>query len=370
MSLLSVHFNPRGRFLAPDTPENAIGVYGARAGPLVANGNGGDGLLPYPHVLPYVADTAIPWRLSEDAFPEPFTLVEGEDALREPMAQVRQMYALRRGSPRFDNHLAMLRGAKKRGRDVRLSFGVGTYTGKRDTMEADGALIGMNPEERARLQTSNADNFARIVELEERLRERYPLATRVRDIVAERYRGLPPWSGAYNFALGVACVVVTEDGFFPISVRKAGAVSVNAGLNVPASGGVEAALWSGKWGRSGRELLEIAIRNEIRKELGLPSESYTVKLAGFLRELTRGGSPEFFFTVFFHGTLDEFLRYVVENTDEERKELSGEMKIAPVSEVLAMFRYSPELGGMFHHKLLAAIAVSELHLEAWVRGKR
>lgn len=368
LSVLSVYFNPRRQFLAPDLPADAIRVYGPRAGPLLANGNGGGGLLNAPHVLPYVADRHIPWRFDNDAFAKPFTYLDTDNTLAQPARNVRQMFALRRGMPRQDNHLVMLRGTKRSRAGGELSFGVGSYSSKRDSQETDGSYIAMTEDERARVRSANPDNFDRIVELEGWLTARYPEAKRVRDIMAAHHDGLPPWSGSYSYATGVACVFVTADGFFPVSVRKAGVVSVNAGLNVPASGGVEAALWSNKWHRPGHELLEIAMRNEIRKELGIPDGRYTVRLAGFLRELTRGGSPEFFFTAFFDGTLDEFLRYVVENDDEERKELSGEMKIIPVAEVLAMFQYGAELGRIFHHKLMANIAVSFPHLEEWVRS--
>jgi hypothetical protein len=225
-------------------------------------------------------------------------------------------------------------------------------------MEVDGEPLALATDERETLLRNDPENAAYAFELEARLLRDYPEAQYVRDVVVARYGALPPWSGFYHFALGVAALVVTEDGAFPVSVRKGGAVSVNVGLNVPASGGVEVALWSNQWDRPAIELLELAMRNEVRRELGLPDESYDLRIAGFFREATRGGSPEFFFVVYFRGSAMELLQYVTKNKDVERKELSGEMRLFSLAEIVAAFRYSHELGTRFHHKLMAAVGVA------------
>lgn len=371
MTEVAIHFDPRGRFVAADTSDHAIMVYGTeKTGPLLARGYGGGGLIDVPHVLPYAADRVIPWRMdgvAERVLDSPFDR-QDEAVLKPPMGLVREYFGHRRGAPKFDNSMLVLRGAKKgKGGVLGLSVGVARYSDKRDTQEADGELITLTEAQRFTLREKNPDNAAHIEDLEERFARQYPGARYVRDIVVNNYGGLPPWSGCYHFALGVAGLIVTEDGAFPVSVRKAGAVSVNVGLNVPVSGGIEAALWSGKWNLSACELLELGMRNEIRRELGLPDGSYDLKLVGFLRELTRGGSPEFFFTIFFRGSFAEFLRFVVNNKDPERKELSGEMRAFSVAEVLSAFERGPELSRRFHHKLMANIAVGYPLIDRWQR---
>lgn len=372
MTEVAIHFDPRGRFVAPDTPDHAMRAYGTeKTGPLLARGYGGGGLIDIPHVLPYAADRVIPWRLDGQPHVLDSPIERQEEAvLKPPMGLVREYFGQRRGAPRFDNSLLVMRGAKKgKGGALSLSAGVARYSDKRDTQEVDGELIAINDTQRATLREKNPDNAAHVEDLEARLVHQYPDARFVRDIVAKTYGGLPPWSGCYHFALGVATVIVTDDGAFPVSVRKAGAVSVNVGLNVPASGGIEAALWAGKWDRPAYELIALGMKNEIQRELGLPDGSYDLRIAGFLRELTRGGSPEFLCAAFFHGSLAEFLRLVVDNKDPERKELSGEMRAFLVAEVLSAFERGPELSTRFHHKLMANIAVAYPLLDRWLRNR-
>lgn len=143
------------------------------------------------------------------------------------------------------------------------------------------------------------------------MQSEFPGARVSREVVAEIFGGLPSFNQqAYSAVLGVGGTVLTSDNQV-LFINRGASVSVNKGVSMTASGGVDydkdlmskygiaQALQHNMARETGEELnlhsgtlMNGAMEREIQEKIGLDPSQYDLRTLGIVRELARGDSPE------------------------------------------------------------------------------
>ncbi len=130
----------------------------------------------------------------------------------------------------------------------------------------------------------------------------------------------PFHAGYYQFSLGVCSVIFCVASNVFVITRRGRRTHVNRGRVCAASGGVNWAAIS-----KHHELfaaLDASIMDEHHEEIGDVNGFRFIRV-GFARELAREGSPEFFYTVCFPGTVEQVVQIIASNTHPDSDEVDG-----------------------------------------------
>lgn len=297
----------------------------------------------------------------------------------EWVADLHSFAALKSGKTfKADNVLACVRNF--RGEESRpiIHVGPGLYSQSFFSNGSGGMTISLTYEDGARLaKVLSPEQHKQLVALSAKLEAQYGKNKTMREIVAAAYPnsyGLPPFaSQTYNNNIGVSCIILTADGYFIYTKRGKG-VSVHQGIGSSASGAAEfnkealsKGLAYGITYEMCRELKEEvalpsgafllgSMQKRIRMELGVGPEEYEIIPVSFVRELLRGGKPECWFLVKYHGTVEELVTKITNNRNPDKAEIDELVYAQPAYEAAAMI-WHKEADGFLTHVLLA-----ELHL--------
>lgn len=197
-------------------------------------------------------------------------------------------------------------------------IGPGPYEEVFATMNSQGLRFDLTPE-----QLSAAEIFwgpgrkRELGTLTAKLKKHYGPVT-IRQAVHRFCKGLPEFGGgAASYVLGMAAVIVTDDGYAVFGRRSKQRVSVNTGINLATSGGL-------KYDRDKIESLgfsrfvETEILRETREEVGLNGNDCTVTILALVRELSRAGSPEILALIELYGTLQDLVKRMESNHHQEQ----------------------------------------------------
>lgn len=150
-----------------------------------------------------------------------------------------------------------------------------------------------------------------------KLRKQYGDAT-VRRAIHNQCGGLPRFGDPVcSYVLGMAAVIVTQDGYAVFGRRAKHRVSLNLGVNVPTSGGL-------KFDRRGLNSLglprfvESEILREVEEEISIAGSDCAVTVLALVREVWRAGSPEFLSAIEFYGTLKDLVNRMHKNHHPEQ----------------------------------------------------
>lgn len=180
-----------------------------------------------------------------------------------------------------------------------------------------------------------------------------PKGCTARQAIYATFGGLPSFGDhAYGHLLGVAGIVYTHDGYFVFVRRSSKTASVNLGINVTASGGVD--FEAKEMNRLGFPLyLTTELVREAQEELGVEGKDMVLHPVGFVRELPRGGSPEFLFLIEYNGNLEQLVSALHNNhnphVDVDRLVFAFSRKT-----ISSLIR-DKEAGAILHHKALITL---------------
>ncbi|HCX27833.1 MAG: hypothetical protein AUJ39_02185 [Parcubacteria group bacterium CG1_02_42_13] len=279
---------------------------------------------------------------------------------------------------KVDNILACVRDVYEKSGHPVICVGPGLYSESFFSNGSGGMNISITDEEKEKLtKIMSAEKYEKLSALSGELEARYGKNRTMREVIAENYpnsHGLAPFSSqAYNNDIGVSCIIQTADDHFIYTKRGQG-VSVHQGISTSASGAAEfnkEALSKGlaygvtyEMCRELREevampsgtLLLGSTQQRIKMELGVGPEEYEIVPVSFVRELLRGGKPEGWFLVKYHGTVRDLVMKITDNRNAGRAEIDELIYAQPVHDAAAMIQYK-EADGFLTHVLLA-----ELHL--------
>ncbi len=289
--------------------EDAVSFYSRE--PLVGSREGRVGcLLPYAEVWDGQGSFGDAFVQNSEIDTQAIDIIEWQKwSAGFPSVLARYVY-LRLGlNPKINNVQTHLCGLAYRGGKWHAVVGPGVWSGARSSMDAGAVLIekrdGDSPE---------------LVLLTDVLVRRFGTFA-VREAVSTDVGKAVGFSLARNqYSLGVCSVIFCEDDGKFIITRRARGVHINTGLVCAASGAVP---WDCVDADSpslfGAVDAGMAICH--RKEIGVGD--FRIARTGFARELTRQGSPEFFFTVYFKGASAEAVQIIAENDDPDAEQVDG-----------------------------------------------
>jgi len=168
------------------------------------------------------------------------------------------------------------------------------------------------------------------------------------------------WGGIYtlSYVLGMAAVIVTDDGYAVFGRRAKQRVSVNTGINLATSGGF-------RYDRDKLESLgfsrfvETEILREAKEEVALNGNDCAVTILAIVRELSRAGSPEILALIEFYGKLSELVRRMESNHHPEQD--VDAIFALPLSEARALVR-EPDAGKVLQPKALVNLIMLDRYL--------
>lgn len=206
----------------------------------------------------------------------------------------------------------------------------------------------------------------------------------VREACYQLYGGVPDFhEGVYGNTIGVASVLISSDGYFVFAKRNPKYVGVNSGINCPASGGVK---WNEELlrniGLAGANIQ--AIEAETSEELGLnlgqvmgfeigryfntigiENGDYDLSMVGAMRELPRGGSPEFFFLA--QARLDrKTIIQKIQNNDHRDKLEAAEIVTIPCKQAYDLIE-KPQESSIHHKGVMNMVLVREYFKNKGIR---
>lgn len=213
-------------------------------------------------------------------------------------------------NPKTNNVQTHLCGLDHHGEMWSAVVGPGVWSGARSSMDAGAVVIEKRDGDSPELSL-----------LAEVLLDRFGRSVTVREAMTKNFGKAVEFGAARNqYSLGVCSVIYCEgDGKFVIT-RRARGVHINTGLVCAASGAVPwACVDVGSPSLFGAVDAGMAICH--RKEIGVGD--FRIVRTGFARELTRQGSPEFFFTVYFKGTSAGAVQIIAQNDDPDAEQVDG-----------------------------------------------
>ena len=273
--------------------------------------------------------------------------------LRRPMQELRRFADLAQ-ILRFpkSEECACLRNLSFVNDQLEFEIGPGPFEEVFATMNSQGLRFDVTDDQitAARIFWGNRGQ-RELFKLATKLRKQYGDVT-VRQAIHKQYGGLPRFGDQVcSYVLGMAAVIVTEDGYAVFGRRAKHRVSLNLGVNVPTSGGL-------KFDR--RELtrlglprfVEAEILREAEEEIGIAGSDCAVTVLALVREVWRAGSPEFLAMIEFYGTLNDLVNRMHENHHPEQDVDS--IHAIPLKEALKII-CEPDACKVLHPKALVTL---------------
>lgn len=248
------------------------------------------------------------------------------------------------------------------------------------SMNSESEKFSVTRDDIARLQAMETpqEDIEELKKLSASLQEEYPGASTVRDVILVHTEGkLPVFEQEiYTSALGVAGIVLTADDDL-VFVKRGNGTGVNHGINVTASGGAvldehgrndlkshcnlqtyvarqmqqEAQT---EIGLSYGDVVSDALQDRLLLELGIEEVEYNMVPLAMVRELPRGGSPEFLSLIVFHGTTKELISRIRDNPYPDKKEIDGFVYTMPLSDARRLVHLAAAQK-VLHHKALVTL---------------
>ncbi len=279
------------------------------------------------------------------------TVSERHHILPEAIRPVWDLMRLRRKHTiHHDGKFVCLRQIDQGANDLSLVISPGRYSEAKFSMDAEGHTLGITNKEFEFLAMNLT--YVEQCELEELytdLCSRHNSDLTIRQIIHQMHGGLPTFNdGIYHHVIGIAGVILTEDGWVVVT-RRGSSVSVNHGINCPISGGVD---WDNTYMPS--SVVELVARQtalEAHEEAGIrafhPSLTPTcgsnghITILGLVRELARGGSPEFMCCIQYRGSLAELISTMASNGHCGKAETDRFIYALPLVEARRIPREAP-----------------------------
>ena len=268
-----------------------------------------------------------------------------------PQSLARYVY-LRLGlSSKIDNVQTHLCGLDRVDGVWKATVGPGVWSGARSSMDAGLVRIEVRDGDSPELQLLSEALVARFGAV--------PVREAMQMGVVPDMGNVPPFGAGHNqYSLGVCSQFFCEgDGKF-LATRRGRGVHINAGLVCAASGAVP---WSCV-DLDDPDLFHavdagMALCNW--KEIG--KGDFRIVRTGFARDLTRQGSPEFFYTVYFSGTSEEAVQIIAANDDSEAEQIDGYV-YAFTPEIARRLLASPDGTRVVQRKGMVNLLFSLQHL--------
>ena len=284
----------------------------------------------------------------------------------EPLRLARPMQDIRR----FADLAQILRFPKSEEcacvRDLRFTkdtptfvIGPGPYEEVFATMNSQGLRFDLTRQQLAAVELFwGSKGKKELGRLARKLKHRYGSVT-IRRAVHKYCRGLPGLGDlVVSYVLGMAAVIVTDDGYAVFGRRAKQRVSVNTGINLATSGGF-------RYDRDKLESLgfsrfvETEILREAKEEVALNGNDCAVTILAIVRELSRAGSPEILALIEFYGKLSELVRRMESNHHPEQD--VDAIFALPLSEARALVR-EPDAGKVLQPKALVNLIMLDRYL--------
>jgi hypothetical protein len=283
----------------------------------------------------------------------------------------------------FDNTMACLRGVTSKNGILKFTVGPGPYSDYFYSNGMDNLTIDINPQELEDLSKKlSSEELDELKEASKRLQQKYGNGKTIREIIFSKYKGIAPFGDHVSGNnIGVAGTVLTVDNQV-IFVQRGSSTSVNAGLSAcTASGGAEfdkeflskhgfQHFIGQEMNRETQEelgfkagsLLLGAMQERIKLELGIEEDDYDIVPVGFIRELTRGASPESMFLIRYKGTEKDAIKSIVNNKHEGKKEIDQMVYTQPIEEVAKAVKL-PGIDQIYQHKGLVNLILGLEYLK-------
>jgi|SRR3989344_4326778 len=308
-------------------------------------------------------------------------LVENGFSPLDGARELHEFAALKSGKTfKVDNVLACVRDVYEKSGHPVICVGPGLYSQSFFSNGSGGMSISLTVEEKERLvKTMSAEKFEELLTRSAELEDQYGENKTMREIIAAKFPSryeykLPDFCRrVYNNNIGVSCIIMTADNYFIYTKRGKG-VSVHQGIGTSASGAAEfnkealtKGLACGITYEMCRELKEEvalpsgvlllgSMQERVKIELGVGPEEYEIIPVSFIRELLRGGKPECWFLVKYHGTVEDLVMKITDNRNAGKAEIDELIYAQPIQGAAEMIQHK-EADGFLTHVLLA-----ELHL--------